>query len=703
MYYSVCIDNQELRQISPFSVDWNTPFLNLFFHREKAQEKLFADNGKHWQYSDTDDSFKTVILDVYLDDQDHIENVTMYKYQATSFNHGKNSSKELKVSSADRKKFLAILQEVVSDPSEKELERLLSAIQQNSFGNERQFFIKKNDISLLDRDGKRQTIKIKTLLWTIQVSHTYIEVLQNVQLLAEYTNDITPANGPVLQEILSFVDTEQYYRINDLRYEMEIRNLIHTAEEKYPLLRQAVINGNLEDVQRLSAYAKLVPQENPEGSPLYHAVQENRLDIAKVLLENGAYAIEMGKNGIQYPLEVAYQNGYRDMVRLLLAYHGAKSRGYSVTKYNTDNVLRACAANKDYEVLELMAPDAYTIDTRTWLTPDMFPDMNNDTIMAISKCKGIRMAWDLEQISPFYEKKDFEMCKKMLQQGSTGRVVAFFIAQDDFELFEASVQHHVNLKEYVGFGLAYERGGKWCETLSKHFRNLYQTVDIYFRQMLNNDEIDHYLQVMEKREGPFLGIGGYIVWPEKIKEPDKYVHLVKVFIQKNQPCRERNLFLEDIIRFFGDEVLAKEYYEKYPLAADIEWRSYLSNTIVSKYIRDDATKNPYAGAEMIRSFFSQEMDNKDKKVYELFTELVIGCNLWKPLDAVTDEQKLYGKERRSQYMLHALLDCVSIKKLDEIVMQNDRSGEVKSAYQYAVRYGKNIRNTNFLSMLKESQ
>ena len=44
----------------------------------------------------------------------------------------------------------------------------------------------------------------------------------------------------------------------------------------------------------------------------------------------------------------------------------------------------------------------------------------------------------------------------------------------------------------------------------------------------------------------------------------------------------------------------------------------------------------------------------------------------------------------SQYMLKALLDCVSLQKMNEVIKQNDRNHELKNAYQYAMKYGKNI-------------
>ena len=701
MTYSVCLGNTELKRINPVNVDWNTPFMNLFFDREKARAKGFADNGKNWQYSDTDDLFKTVNMDVYLDDYDHIVSISFYKYQATSFNHGKNSSRELTVTAADRKAYLAVLQEVVTDPSDNELETLLGKIENNSFGKERQFSKKKQAVTLLDQNGTKQTVKLKTILKAIQISHDYLEILYNDKVFIQYPKDFPPEICPVLHDILSFVETDLYYRIDDLRYMMSMREVVAAAEDKYPLLRQAVIDDDIEKVRELAQYAKLVPAENPEGAPLFHAVKDERLAIAKILLENGAYTVEMDRNGSRFPLEVAYQTGNRDMVRLLLAYHGALSKTYGVTKHNTDNVVKLCAANKDYEILELMAPEAYTFDTRTWASPEMFPDMTEDTIRGISHYKGIRMSWGLDQIRPVYENKEYDLCRSMLLQGSTKEVVDFFVAQNDYEMFEASVQCHATV--YVSnetCNLAFERGGKWIETLSKHVVSLHQKEDSFFAKLLNNGEVDRYLQIIENRGCPFKGLGGYMVWPEKVEDPAPYLRLIRIFIDRVPELKGRLLFLEDIVRYFGDKALAKEYYSKYPLDANTEWWPFRQHTIEPKYILDDKVKNPYAGAELIRSFFVQDVEDKGQKAYQLFSDLVSRCSLWKPLDKEKDESKLYSKEVRCHYMLRALLDCVPLRDLNEVIAQNDRNHEIENAYQYAAKYGKNIRDEIFLNMLR---
>ena len=371
MIYSVCVDNQAIRDIPTMRVDWTVPFLNLYFDRDKARERHFADNGKHWQYSDTDYTFKTVILDIYLDENDHIRDLSMSKYQANSFGHGKNSSKPLKVSSTDIKHFTAKLAETVTDHSEEEMASLFQIVKQSDFGDERQFTIRKNDISLLDNKGVQHSIKLQSLLKAVQASHVYFEVLQNDQYFCMDPKTFLEEDWSVLHEILSFVETSDYYQIDELEEEMELRELIATADKKFPLLRQAVINGDTEEVKRLAAYAKLIPGVDQEGSPLYHAVANNRVDLAEILLQNGAYVLQFDRFDKRFPLEIAYiNNKNREMAHLLIQYHGAKVQTYFVKYHNIDSVLDECIRNKDYETLELMAPDAFVEENGIWLKPD---------------------------------------------------------------------------------------------------------------------------------------------------------------------------------------------------------------------------------------------------------------------------------------------------------------------------------------------
>ena len=395
MNYSICVDNHDLTFVGNICVDWQTPFLSLYFDREEARKKHFADNGKNWQYSDTDDSFRTTLLDVYLDENDHITGLSIYKYQATSFNHGRNNSKELKATALDIKKCTAALQEVVIDPTEDELNMLLNTLTNSDFGQERQVSVRKNDIVLLDQRGQRRMIKRSTLLSALQGSRVYTEILYNDKVFELYPKAFPVDIWPVLHEILSLVDTKEYYHINDLIWQMKMRELIAGADDHYPQLRQAVINEDLEEVTRLAEYARLVPESNPEGSPLYHAVKQNSMEMTRILLENGAYTLEMDRDGSCFPLETAYQNGNREIVRLLIDHHGAEEKTYAVTKHNTENFLRMCAQNKDYEILSLLPPEAFSMDTRTWLTPDMFPDMDEGTIQSLSRisCRGRLMLY----------------------------------------------------------------------------------------------------------------------------------------------------------------------------------------------------------------------------------------------------------------------------------------------------------------------
>jgi len=82
-------------------------------------------------------------------------------------------------------------------------------------------------------------------------------------------------------------------------------------------LQKAIHKGDIKKVQELLDKGADINEWN-SGSPLVFAASENKLDIAKLLIEKGADLNALGKNGWT-ALGVAAQSGYGDMVDLLIA------------------------------------------------------------------------------------------------------------------------------------------------------------------------------------------------------------------------------------------------------------------------------------------------------------------------------------------------------------------------------------------------
>ena len=699
MLYSVCVDNLNLVSINKIDIDWDTPFLNLYFDREKARAKLFADNGKHWQYSDTDYSFKTINLNVYLDDNDHINGLSMYKYKTTSFNHGKNSSTELKVSASDIKEATAKLQEVILDTTEKELNQLLTKLQESDFGKERQIKIRKNDITLLDKNGQPQTIKQKALLKAIQISHTYLEILHNDTVFNNDPKEFPQEIHATLHEILSFIDTSNYYSLDELKYQMKMRELIATADDGYAKLRQAVLDGNLDEINRLIIYAKLVPLENPEGSPLYHAVNTNRIDIAKTLLENSAYVLEMDRDGSRFPLEVAYRNDNPDMVRLLVEYHGATIKTFNVRKHNIDNLLKLCTANKDYETLELIAPYVFGSDSNIWLEPDMFPNLTREEIETINKYPGIRIAWGLDQIRPLYEQKDYEFCKRVLLQGCKKEVVEFFVAENNYEMFEASLARHTALETKKTFEPIFERDKKWYDYLCAHTKKtilpngriIYSIDNVmgdYLIKLLDNAEFDKYIQKLNEFDvygTPGLGNYHTIYYPEKVDNPEAYRSFANYMLD-HYDITTRCSFLEDIVKYFGDEELTHKYNRQCPLKKDYNsasvdafWKNFAHYQLLPKYI-EDKNATFITGAEIIRSSFGIEpFENKGEVASWTTGNIISVCSGRQP--PLSGEEERENRCKRAVNCMKALLEKVSIEELNEGIKEQYKYNNINNIHE----------------------
>ncbi|MGO9917268.1 MAG: ankyrin repeat domain-containing protein [Isosphaeraceae bacterium] len=109
----------------------------------------------------------------------------------------------------------------------------------------------------------------------------------------------------------------------------------------------ASIAGDLEAVQRLVDQDRsLVRSQYQYRTPLYFAVRENRLDVARFLLGQGADPFGLGVHDSL--LEIARDRGYAEMERLLeetfLTLHGASPRGDAIAAAIRDrDVARVCA------------------------------------------------------------------------------------------------------------------------------------------------------------------------------------------------------------------------------------------------------------------------------------------------------------------------------------------------------------------------
>jgi ankyrin repeat protein len=95
----------------------------------------------------------------------------------------------------------------------------------------------------------------------------------------------------------------------------------------------AAITGDLETIQALvNKDASLVRGQNAYRTPLYFAVRENQIDVARFLLEHGADPLSLAVHDSL--LDITRDRGYSDMQKLLEAAlanrHGASPKGNAV-------------------------------------------------------------------------------------------------------------------------------------------------------------------------------------------------------------------------------------------------------------------------------------------------------------------------------------------------------------------------------------
>jgi HEAT repeat protein len=141
---------------------------------------------------------------------------------------------------------------------------------------------------------------------------------------------------------------------------------------KDQLLLEACRTGNLEEVKRLltpcnflifkfKSHTNINYSDHTGETPLFKAIDNRHTEIAKYLIENGAYL-----NGIDYKLRThliaATLKGNYEIVESLIV-HGAKIEDY---KFYKKNALHIAVENNDLAIVELLLNKGADINSKTY-------------------------------------------------------------------------------------------------------------------------------------------------------------------------------------------------------------------------------------------------------------------------------------------------------------------------------------------------
>ena len=199
-------------------------------------------------------------------------------------------------------------------------------------------------------------------------NQTLVEALNFQEQVAKDLKDYLHAQNMSQSQI------ENKTQIN--KYEMASKYLQKVINLNNNLVHEIVRNANIEelklflDIDRTIVNARDVALE----TPLHYAAQEGKDEIAKILLQNGAYVDAINEHR-ETPLNQASKHGSQKVVEILLN-HGADAKAKN--KYLNTSLHRA-AANGHTEIAKSLLQNGAYVDAQ---------DNFNDTPLHIAAYNG---------------------------------------------------------------------------------------------------------------------------------------------------------------------------------------------------------------------------------------------------------------------------------------------------------------------------
>jgi ankyrin repeat protein len=177
-------------------------------------------------------------------------------------------------------------------------------------------------------------------------------------------------------------------------------------------LLEAIENDNPLEVENCIQRGVVVNFKDTDGiTPLHHAVNNGNLDIVSTLLKNGAEVTQITNKG-NTPLHIASSKGYREVVEMLLQYVSFDELNDFINTRTTSGgttALHVAAKNGFLEVVKSLLKHGatYKIENKEGKIPvdlskdqkvtkllklieEIFRDINNGTVKAISKLRAVK-------------------------------------------------------------------------------------------------------------------------------------------------------------------------------------------------------------------------------------------------------------------------------------------------------------------------
>ena len=299
---------EQMKDLNMFVMydSWKVPFLR----RKRIPEEcdLFDDVNGVYPNDDDWEATSTLNLRAEVDENGRVCKIDYYKVRDLGGGHGRPQTRDLELNASDLKKFRGILEAATISRADNAIEPLLQkAMDEGLPGNWRLLKSNKSSVVFENPEGERVSVPRKRILNALEISYSYIDVLDSKDFWDANDHVLNPADRDALLSLFSLVDTSDYYDRETLINAAQTRAAKCKKEYERAVgvkrLYEACEREDLKAVRKYAAFAS-EGAAGDEISPLRLAIRKGNLSIVNVLLSHGASVNERfwSDGGFKSPL-----------------------------------------------------------------------------------------------------------------------------------------------------------------------------------------------------------------------------------------------------------------------------------------------------------------------------------------------------------------------------------------------------------------
>ncbi len=385
---------------------WFAPF----YYRKANEhfEEYFSGNG-YYPYDDNYNTNARVNLQVFLDENGRVNDMSYYKVYDLTQGHGRPVTRDAELTPFDEKKLASALSFCTISTADDELDQLIKKADGEKLpGGWKITKITKKAITFADKKGNESSISCVRIAKAIDISHAYLDILTRKEFWQANPRYLKAEDADPLLALFSLVDATAYYNYDQLVSEAQERLTSSSKSSRLQAINLAAESGDLQTVQRELRHiprTSLLPDDLVQA--LYNAISRKDVAMAECLLKGGAdvnrAVMVNGKNqGIMtYVIESEL-----DSVFALCLKSGFNPKS-SWNDHLVGQAFRAGRSDYAFKLLNAGAP-FFIID-------ETAKDLQPETIRKLLKYKDT-VSWHDTALDVIYKSGEVALVKKILTQ-----------------------------------------------------------------------------------------------------------------------------------------------------------------------------------------------------------------------------------------------------------------------------------------------